>query len=532
MARSPDGDAPAKPSYLIKMPWHLGDTVHFSPTKGEMTAHAGVEGFVLSGLLPAQPFITERTKITAFGSCFAHHISNHLNKRSFIVLSRQERRSYVVAFNNEMVHTFSIKQQFDWVLRGKEFSQTLWHDRSGEQIIYDDGVKRQTRELFDQTDVFIFTLGLSEIWHDAQTDEVFWRSVPESEYDPARHRFRLSTVEENYENLKAIYETVREFRPDAKIVLTLSPIPLNATFRPIGCVPANSVSKAILRVAIDRMMQDYGPTGNLFYFPAYEIVKEVFHNPFDDDGRHVKTPIIHYIMCCFERFFCQSDKGPSDDLLNVAFSAATSSDRDGSTHSDQTFDLSAAAENFQFVETVVNAALEIEDLDTALRAARRGAFVNRGSGELQFLLGLVYTRRQNTADACVCFTEAVRLNPERVRFRRELAIALLRLGRPAESKPHFEAACRGGETDANILHYYAACLYGTGDLAGAEEMQRHVVKLNPDSPQARQQLDIIATVRQQREAAATAAAAETAAAEAAEAAGEGGVAEAGAEAVL
>ena len=97
-----------------------------------------------------------------------------------------------------------------------------------------------TKKLFDETDVYILTLGLSEVWHDEQTGGVFWRTIPKDAFDPARHKFRVSTVDENRDNLAAIQALIRKHRPDAKIVLTLSPIPLAATFRNVSCVSANT----------------------------------------------------------------------------------------------------------------------------------------------------------------------------------------------------------------------------------------------------------------------------------------------------
>ena len=86
----------------VKRPWHLGETVNFSPKKGQLAGHGGVQTYILRGFVPAVPFIGPGTRVTAFGSCFAQHISNHLNRRSFLVLNHRERRSYVVACNNEL----------------------------------------------------------------------------------------------------------------------------------------------------------------------------------------------------------------------------------------------------------------------------------------------------------------------------------------------------------------------------------------------------------------------------------------------
>ena len=44
---------------------------------------------------------------------------------------------------------------------------------------------------------------------------------------------------------------MRKHVPHASVVLTLSPVPLAATFRGVSCVTANAASKATLRAAVD-----------------------------------------------------------------------------------------------------------------------------------------------------------------------------------------------------------------------------------------------------------------------------------------
>ncbi len=169
----------------------------------------------------------------------------------------------------------------------------------------DETVRQTTQTLFRQTDVFILALGLSEIWYDEPTGEVFWRSVPERVVDPVRHKFRVSTVEVNKQNLLSIYRAIREFCPQAKIVVTLSPIPLVATFRPVSALTANALSKAVLRAAVDETLAVVGGDGVLHYWPSYEIVVEEFSSErWWDDRRHIRPEVIFYVMRLFEDAFC------------------------------------------------------------------------------------------------------------------------------------------------------------------------------------------------------------------------------------
>jgi hypothetical protein len=88
------------------------------------------------------------------------------------------------------------------------------------------------------------------------------------------------------------------------IIFTLSPVPLKATFRPVSCVTANAVSKAILRAALDEVLRDNDTDDNLFYWPSYEIVTTAFGAPWEADNRHVRREHLDMIMGLFEECYC------------------------------------------------------------------------------------------------------------------------------------------------------------------------------------------------------------------------------------
>ncbi len=295
--------------------WFRGDHTNLAPKKPRMIPEDAVSKWVLKGWLPETPAITPDTQITAFGSCFAQNISNWLVKRNFRVLTGSDTPSdaYVVKMGEGMVNSFVIRQQFEWAWENKRFEGELWHGYDATSYGYDPEVQAQTRAIFDTTDVFILTFGLSEVWYDAPSGNVFWRTIPKDAYDPERHKFRVSTVEENRDNLEAIYQLIRKHRPDAKIIFTLSPIPLSATFRDNSCISSNTVSKAVLRVAIDEVVRAHHDEGALYYWPSYEIVTDVFRMPLMEDRRHVVRPVLDYIMIEFEHHWCINADAPLPD---------------------------------------------------------------------------------------------------------------------------------------------------------------------------------------------------------------------------
>ena len=286
--------------------WYRGAHTNFIPTKAEIEpSEETVDRFIMQGWAPAQPFINKSTPITAFGSCFAVYISRFLHKRGYSVFGKHNNlQSHIIQFGEGMVNSFALLQQFEWALEGKAFPENLWFSQDKDVATPDPAVQAETREIILNTDLFVMTLGLSEIWFDKRTGDALWRAVPASLFDENIHGFRVSSHQENYDNLVKIVTLIRAAKPSAKIIFTVSPVPLMATFRPISCLTASSVSKSILRSALDQLMRDHASDGNLFYFPSFEIVKEFFIDPYQPDNRHPKDEIVDFIMRTFERHFC------------------------------------------------------------------------------------------------------------------------------------------------------------------------------------------------------------------------------------
>ena len=283
--------------------WFRGEHTHFIPSKEDLRHANAFDDFVMRGLAPPAPFIDRTTPVVAFGSCFAANISDYLGDRGYAILGRSlDLNAHIIRFGEGMVNTFAIRQQFEWALTGRQFPQSLWISESKEVASKDAAIADTTREIIAATRVFILTLGLSEIWYDKPSGDAFWRAVPAALFDPDRHGFRVSTVDENRENIGVTLDLIRAARPDASVVITLSPIPLMATFRPMSCLAANAVSKAVLRVAIDQIMSEQRE--RVFYYPAYEMVTGATFDPFQEDNRHVRPEIVEAVMACFQRHYC------------------------------------------------------------------------------------------------------------------------------------------------------------------------------------------------------------------------------------
>ncbi|RJF94930.1 hypothetical protein D3874_01280 [Oleomonas cavernae] len=307
--------------------FYRGENTNYGPTLDMLERPDAVAKYFLKGWMPAEPFIDQDTNIIAFGSCFASNISNYLNGIGYNVATKKDNVAYVSRLGDGIVNTHAIRQQFEWAWENHTPSVDLWHGYKAEEFGYDEQVRIRTKELFDSADLFIITLGLSEVWYDEPTGEVFWRAVPFDKFDPARHKFRVATHEESLTNLRAIYGLIRKHKPGTPVVFTLSPIPLAATFRDVSCITANAVSKAILRSALDQLYRENKPQDpKLFYFPSYEIVLNAFKNQFGSDGRHAHPHVLDLNMKAFERYFCKT--GLTDEDIEKTFAEALALDRE------------------------------------------------------------------------------------------------------------------------------------------------------------------------------------------------------------
>jgi hypothetical protein len=263
-----------------------------------------VEEFVLPGHVPAEPMLQPGDSVVTLGSCFARELRKYLAAAGFA----SDNFWIPSALNN----TYALVDFVSWCVTGSETSRGYRYDRTEAGEIRDWTPEEERERILGylrDAGAFVFTLGLAEFWQDSETGGVFWRGIPRELFDPERHVFRLSTVEENERNLLELIGLLRQANPTAPIVLTVSPVPAMATFRDMSCVTADCVSKSTLRVALDRALAT-GPE-NVYYFPSFEVVRWLGgHYPFGaygiDDGvsRHASKELVALVIETFvEHFF-------------------------------------------------------------------------------------------------------------------------------------------------------------------------------------------------------------------------------------
>lgn len=284
--------------------WWRGEHTNFHPIRDSLASDDAFRTYVGKGWLPETPFIDKDTYIAAFGSCFAAEVTKYLASSGYNVFGRDlSLDSHIVRSGEGIVNSAALVEQFEWAWEHKHPEEGRWHDSQGRELPISERVRSETLRIFSETEVFVLTLGLSEVWYDVLTGEPFWRAIPKAEFDAGRHGFRVLSVEENRLNIERVRQLIRRHRPQAKIVLTLSPVPLAATFRPVSCISANAVSKASLRMAIDEVMRGNADDPDLFYFPSYEMITSFLPDPWQDDMRHPTRAAVASVMKEFHKAY-------------------------------------------------------------------------------------------------------------------------------------------------------------------------------------------------------------------------------------
>lgn len=279
--------------------WYLSDTFRRYPPKSQV--RASVER-VLEGWTPATPIIHPLTRVLAIGSCFAANFIEWLIAHDYNLPLKDN--PYAGLLRNAFESASVVAQQFRWAFGEFDPTKALWFDKNKRLVEPTEERRSALQALLEQTEVLVVTLGLSEVWYDTQTGEPLWRVMPVDYYDPARHAFKVQTVAETVQALEAIDSIRSRYLPNLKILFTVSPLRLRATFRPVSAVTANSVSKAVIRAALDEFFRSRSDLNSTyFYFPSYEIVTDVVLDPFAEDQHHLHEYVLAFVLDTFARHY-------------------------------------------------------------------------------------------------------------------------------------------------------------------------------------------------------------------------------------
>jgi hypothetical protein len=285
----------------------------------------------------AVPFrLTPNDRIATAGSCFAQHISRCLQGNGFNYLvtepphpifSEDDARLYnygtFSARYGNIYTARQLRQLFDRAYGHFAPADDVWAGPDGTLIdpfrprIQPDGFSSPrefaadrnkhfaaVRRMFEELDVFVFTFGLTEAWASAADGSVFplCPGVAGGTFDSERHSFHNYGVQETVEDMTAFVTSLRRVNAAARIILTVSPVPLVATAEPRHVLVSTTYSKSVLRVACEMLA---GALDDVAYFPSYEIITGNFSRGsyFAPDCRSVTPAGVSHVMRVFLRHY-------------------------------------------------------------------------------------------------------------------------------------------------------------------------------------------------------------------------------------
>ena len=298
------------------------------------------------------------SKIATAGSCFAQHIARNLSSLGLqhfitenappqITNERATALQYGV-YSARYGNIYTVRQlrqliEFAFLLRDRvcivENTAIGWVDllRPGVQLegyesVHDLECDRAfhldcVKQIFLEGDYFIFTLGLTEAWHQTRSEIVFpiCPGTKLGTFDPTEHSFINFTYRQVLEDLSWCIHYIKSINPKMKWIFTVSPVALAATFTSNHVLIANTASKAILRAISDEIYRAYD---NCEYFPSYEITNSPpsFGQFLDSDLRSISARGVKLAMNHFKRSFINNKSTGATKPLLIAPMAQDSID--------------------------------------------------------------------------------------------------------------------------------------------------------------------------------------------------------------
>lgn len=300
----------------------------------------------ISGLFDGVPGL-EGCKIATAGSCFAQHIGKFLKSRGLPYLDYEPGPSFLSAeesarfgyglFSCRYGNIYTarqLRQLCDEAFGKRKPQDAIWTKGNRYYDALRPGIEplgassaeeiaalralhlARVRALFSDLDLFVFTLGLTEAWV-SNLDETVYPIAPgviAGSYDPERYRFVNFRYNDVHSDMQYFVEALRAINPDARVLLTVSPVSLAATASDNHVLVATTYSKSVLRAVAGDLAADIP---GVFYFPSYEIItgppaRHMFYNP---DLRTVCDAGVATVM---QHFFSNNSLAEDQAAASVA----------------------------------------------------------------------------------------------------------------------------------------------------------------------------------------------------------------------
>lgn len=247
---------------------------------------------------PSEFTISHKDKITMIGSCFVENISTKLVHAGFQV----NINPFGIVYNPVSAYIVieEILQKKKYTETDLFFYQGLYHSFSHhgkfsglnpESVIQNINTQIDSSYTFLLEGSYLFiTFGTANVYYLSSTDS----PVANCHKIPANKFYNQRLAPENIINSwNSLLKRLRQLNPAIKIIFTVSPI----RHWKDGAHD-NQVSKSILFVAIDRLMEANQDT---YYFPSYELLMDDLRDYrfYTEDMLHPNSQAVDYIWSKF-----------------------------------------------------------------------------------------------------------------------------------------------------------------------------------------------------------------------------------------
>ncbi len=271
-------------------------------------------------------------KVATAGSCFAQNIARHLRKNGFCYFVTEDGHPLgseedKVAFNygtysaryGNLYTARQLVQLFDRAYGRFTPIEDVWTGPEGgyvdplrpaiqvggfpslEELKLDREIHfAAVRRMFEELDVFVFTLGLTEAWVSLEDGTVFpvCPGVAGGTFDEARYAFVNFSVADTLADMREFLTRLRSVNPKSRVIITVSPVPLIATAENRHVLVSTTYSKSVLRVVCEELSRS---ETDVAYFPSYEIIVGNYNRGryFAEDLRQVTEEGVEHVMRLF-----------------------------------------------------------------------------------------------------------------------------------------------------------------------------------------------------------------------------------------
>ena len=292
--------------------------------------------YAIEGIYKKKFDIPANAKIATAGSCFAQHISRHLKKNGYNVLDVEpppkglpenlHQKYGFSMYSARYGNIYTVRQllQLAQEVAGERSPENYIWEKNGkfydalrpavepegldspEEVLEHRGFHiSSVRDLFESLDLFIFTLGLTEMWVHKELGSVY-PTAPGTlvgEFDDNLYEFvnsQFSSIIDDFNQFQKVLKRIRGGK-SFKCLLTVSPVPLTATASGEHVLTSTIYSKSTLRSVAGQLSANQA---HIDYFPSYEIVTNprMHSTAFADNLRSVRNETVEIVM---KHFFAE-----------------------------------------------------------------------------------------------------------------------------------------------------------------------------------------------------------------------------------